>query len=600
MRIWKSLSSTLFLVGALAATAAAQAQAPATDQPQAQAPAADQSQAQSQSSGSASGQVTTVNQAIDRIIAREHDEVATIRHYTPIIETYIQDMKPDPDMGAVPVKDHYYLGQANLASGVVDNSMLSGNKKGGVLDQFNPLAHLSGYFTSDYVPAGFLQMVYVDTNGFDRQHYQFDYVRSEFLGSVRCLVFDVTPLPKSGRGRFKGRIWAEDQNFTIVRFNGVFTPIQGINGYNLHFDSWRTNMQPGLWLPAYVFSQESNQRDILGNHIRFKSQTRLWGYDLKNASHQQELTELTVEAPGAIQGQTDSQTDRSPIEAEREWQHQAETNVLDRLQRDGLLAPAGPVDKVLEAYVNNIEVGNNLDIEPEVHCRVLLTGTLEAFEVGHTIVVSRGLLDALPDDGSLATVLAQELADIMVTKPSTDQWGFNDTTNVSTVEALNHFSFQDTPGDMQKAAEKAVALLKNSIYKDKLGSAGLFLKQLDAESKALPALIDPRLGNRVAAFDSLVANSPALKPDNLDQIAALPIGSRIKLDPWDDSISLLKPKPVSLISAREKMPFQVTPFEPYLTRYQRPGTDVNASPSQADVAAKQVPASQKQSQGDPQ
>jgi hypothetical protein len=586
MRIWKNLSPTLVLVGALSLSTAAQA--PAADRAQAQ-PAAE------------SGQVTTVNQAVDRIIAREHDEVATIRHYTPIIETYIQDMKPDPDMGAVPVKDHYYLGQANLASGVVDNSMLADKKMKGI-DQFNPIAHLSSYFSSDYVPAGFLQMIYIDTNGFDRQHYQFDYVRTEFLGDIRCLVFDVTPLPKSGRGRFKGRIWAEDQNFTTVRFNGVFTPIQGINGFNLHFDSWRTNMQPGLWLPAFVFSQESNGRDVLGNRIRFKSQTRLWGYDLKNASHEQELTELTIEAPGSIQGQTNSQADRSPIEAEREWQHQAEINVLDRLQRVGLLAPPGEVDKVLEAYVNNLEVGNNLDIEPEVHCRVLLTGTLEAFSIGHTVVLSRGLLDALPDDGSLATVLAQELADIMVTKPSTDQWGFNDTTNVSTVEALSHFSFRDNPDDMQKAAQEAVTLLKNSIYKDKLGSAGLFLKQLDADSKNLPALIDPRLGNRVAAFSTLVATAPALKPDNLDQIAALPVGSRIKLDPWSDQISLLKPKPVTLISAREKMPFEVTPFEPYLTRYEKPGANVNADPSHADVATKQVPASQSQSQtqGDPQ
>ncbi|HTZ73741.1 MAG TPA: hypothetical protein VMB47_07465 [Candidatus Aquilonibacter sp.] len=583
MRNWRSLSSAFILVGVLAVSAAAQGQA---------------DQAQS-ASGSSSGQVTTVNQAIDRIIAREHDEVATIKHYTPIIETYIQDMKPDPDMGAVPVKDHYYLGQANLATGVVDNSMLA-DKTRGKLDEFNPLAHLSGYFSSDYVPAGFLQMIYVDPNGFDRQHYEFDYIRAEFLGDVRCLVFDVTPLPKSGRGRFKGRIWAEDQNYTIVRFNGVFTPIEGINGYNLHFDSWRLNVQPGLWLPAYVFSQESDLRDVLGNHIRFKSQTRLWGYNLKNASHEQELTELTVEAPGTIQGQTDSQQDVSPIEAEREWQHTAEVNVLDRLQRDGLLAPPGDVDKVLEAYVNNIEVGNNLDIEPEVHCRVLLTGTLEAFSIGHTIVVSRGLLDALPDDGSLATVLAQELADIMVTKPSTDQWGFDDTTNVSTVEALSRFSFRDNPDDMQKAAQKAVALLKNSIYKDKLGSAGLFLKELDAESKDLPALIDPRLGNRVAAFAGLVADAPALKPDDLDQIAALPIGSRIKLDPWNDDISLLKPKPITLISAREKMPFQVTPFEPYLTRYEKPGANVNAEPSHADVAAKQVPAAQTQTQAQPQ
>ena len=82
-------------------------------------------------------------------------------------------------------------------------------------------------------------MIYIDNNGLDRSHYQFDYVRREFLGDVRCVVFDVTPLPKSGKGRFKGRIWAEDQNYTIVRFNGVYTPIAGINGFNLHFDSWR-------------------------------------------------------------------------------------------------------------------------------------------------------------------------------------------------------------------------------------------------------------------------------------------------------------------------------------------------------------------------
>ena len=147
--------------------------------------------------------------------------------------------------------------------------------------------------------------------------------------------------------------------------------------------------------------------------------------------------------------------DRSPIEAEREWQHQAEINVLDRLQRVGLLSPPGDIDKVLETVVNNLEVTNNLDIQPEVHCRVLLTSTLEMFSIGHTIVLSRGLLDVLPDEASLATMLAQELADIIVTKPSTDQWGFNDMTNVSTVEALSHFSFKDSPEQVKAAGAKS-------------------------------------------------------------------------------------------------------------------------------------------------
>src|SRR5208282_633892 len=170
MRTWKSFCLSTVLVGALAGVAGAQTQT------------ADQTQPQPGTSSSNSA--VTVNEAIDRIIAREHDENATIRRYNPIIETYIQDMKPDKDLGAIPVKDHYFLGQANLAKGVVDNSMLS--KKRGKLDEFNPLSHI-GFFESSYVPEGFLQMIYLDTNGFDRQHYQIDYVRREFLGEVRCL-----------------------------------------------------------------------------------------------------------------------------------------------------------------------------------------------------------------------------------------------------------------------------------------------------------------------------------------------------------------------------------------------------------------------------
>ena len=205
MRTLKNLCFSFFLFGTLASSIAAQTADPAA----------------SQNSPNASP-VVTVDQAIDRVIAREHDEVATIRRYNPVIETYIQDMKTDKEMGAIPVKDHYFLGQADLSKGIVDHNMLGERK--GKFDAFNPMSHMSGLFSSSYVPEGFLQMIYVDTQGFDRQHYQFDYVRREFLGEVRCVVFDITPLPKSGKGRFKGRIWAEDQNFTIVRFNGVYTP----------------------------------------------------------------------------------------------------------------------------------------------------------------------------------------------------------------------------------------------------------------------------------------------------------------------------------------------------------------------------------------
>ena len=140
---------------------------------------------------------------------------------------------------------------------------------------------------------------------------------------------------------------------------------------------------------------------------------------------------------------------------------------------------------------------------------------------------------------------------------------------------------------MRLANEKAVELLKNSPYKDKLGTAGLFLKQLDAESKSLTALINPHLGNRVFVYDQLISSAPTLQPGKVDQIAALPIGARVRLDPWSDRVELLKAKPVPLLSAREKMPFEVTPFMPYLTRYQKTPSGIAADPVKADLAKQQ-------------
>jgi hypothetical protein len=121
-------------------------------------------------------------------------------------------------------------------------------------------------------------------------------------------------------------------------------------------------------------------------------------------------------------------------------------------------------------------------------------------------------------------------------------------------------------------------LLKNSPYKDKLGSAGLFLKALQQNAPDLPNLIRPHLGNGLASSKSirmsvLLASAPQLQPDRADQIAALPLGGRIKLDPWSDQVELAKAKPVALASAREKMPFEIAPFFPYLTRISIPSSE---------------------------
>ena len=183
--------------------------------------------------------------------------------------------------------------------------------------------------------------------------------------------------------------------------------------------------------------------------------------------------------------------------AQRNWDRQAEDNVVDRLERLGLLAPAGEVDKVLETVVNNLEVTNNLDIQPEIRCRVLLTSTLESFAIGHTIVFSRGLIDVLPDEASLATMVAHEMAHVVLGHRIDGQYAFFDRLLFDEKDTFRHFGFARTPAEEEAANAKANELLKNSPYKDQLATAKLFMNALDTRQKDIPNLISPHLGDRV-------------------------------------------------------------------------------------------------------
>src|SRR2546426_7318022 len=165
-------------------------------------------------------QPRTMEDVVDRVITNENRAVQQIRQYSPLVETYIHNLKPDKDLGYIPAGDKYFLGRADFSKGVSLVSLTDTNGKGKKL--FGSIGNFFS-FALQFVPDGFLQMIFIDTNGFDKQHYKFDYVRREFLGEVRCLVFDVTPQEKSGKGRFLGRIWVEDQDYNIVRFNGAYS-----------------------------------------------------------------------------------------------------------------------------------------------------------------------------------------------------------------------------------------------------------------------------------------------------------------------------------------------------------------------------------------
>jgi hypothetical protein len=532
----------------------------------------------------------SLDQVVQKIVTQENADLQKLHQYSPLVETYIQQMRADDKLGTVPSGDKYFLGRAELAKGVGLEPLTTVQAGGFKQRVFGGLGNVFS-LQMEFLPRGFLQMIYIDGEGFNQKNYRFDYVRREFLGEVRCLVFDVTPQPHAGKGRFLGRIWVEDQGFHVVRFNGAYTG-SSKTSYYFHFDSWRVNSGANQWLPAFVYSEEGDVHFALTKTLMFKAQTRLWGYNLGASRQEQELSKVLVEAQTPVKDQTTTANDFSPLQAQRAWDQQAEDNVIDRMEALGLLAPPGSVDKVLETVVNNIEVTNNLDLEPEIRCRVLMTSTLESFTIGHTIVLSRGLVDVLPDEASLATMLAHEMAHVVLGHRIDSQYAFFDRMMFDEKDTFRHFGFARTSAEEQSANDKGAELLKNSPYKDQLATAGLFLQALQERGKEIPNLISPHLGDSVPTGWAVASAVPAAQPADASAdsqkkpaavIAALPLGGRIKLDPWSDQLEMIKAKPVGAVAEREKMPFEITPFILYLTR--QTGTSAATDQPGATAAA---------------
>jgi hypothetical protein len=320
--------------------------------------------------------------------------------------------------------------------------------------------------------------------------------------------------------------------------------------------------------------------------LSYRGQIRVWGYQLEKPDADDEFTKVMIEQASA-RDVADAPGQISPVESARLWQLEAEDNVVRRLENAGLLAPKGKLEGILETVVGNLEVTNGLEMDPPVRCRVLLTTPLESFTIGRTIVISRGLIDVLPDEASLAVLLAHELGHVMSGHELDTRYAFTDRVLIGDREAVSQFQFERTPAEEAEADAKAVALLANSPYKDKLATPGLFLKALAAEAPALRALIRPHFGNGQRYRMAAVADAaPQLDPASVQQIAALPLGGRVKVDPWTARAELLPTQRVALVSAREKMPFQVTPLMPYLSRLDGKSEPATAAsrPARATVA----------------
>ncbi len=535
------------------------------------------------------------NALIDRAILREKEVIKVVKDRAPLVETYIQNMKPDPVLYQVPETDQHFLARVDFSRVINDDEYKNnkgnfGTKKSHLINFKNSLTALTGISNSlrlTFHESGFVQMVLMDSNSFDRQHYTFTFVRNDFLGNVPTAVFDVSPTsPRKDFGRFFGRIWIETNGANVIRFNGDFAgSILSMKEF-YHFDSWRTNVQPNLWLPTSFYVEESDPKSS-SSTLKFKAINYIWGYALKVPDSNAENTSLSV--AGATDVSNDA-ADYSPLAAQREWVQQAEDNVIERLYQAGLLDAPSEFDKTLAALANNILVYNNIQTTRPIRVRTLLTEPLESLSVGNTIILSKGLIDttSVPTSdgaqqiGNLNALLAFQVAHVILGHRLDTKYAFNDRLLFPSASVFERIPMHHTAADNTEAARKAMQLLSVKDLADGQKYFGLYLQQLQQRIKALPALNQPIIGDALIRSDvdntfwmeAMLPKGIKLNMQDLKQQAAMPLDNFLRHDPWTDQLVQMNTTYEPLLSDRDKMPFEVTPVFMKLSYF-------GSSPSQA-------------------
>jgi hypothetical protein len=513
----------------------------------------------------APGSSLTPEQAalVQQAIAREKLTIQQICLRVPVVETYIQDTRSDADLHQAPIDDVYMLSRVDFGKAFFlkayerrtteEHGFFNGSR-----DAMAGLSRVLGLSEGSYSATGFMDMMFVDPKGFDEQHYAFSFVRSESLGAVQTSVFEVHPRT-SGAGRFYGNIWIEDEGGNIVRFNGGYTQSGNSRSYFFHVDSWRSNLQAGLWLPTAIYVDEPHRTGDR-NSVGLKAQTYFWGYSLKLPTRNSENVSMKVD--DAVDKSEDSQ-DVSPLQASRLWVGQAEDNVIERLVQAGLVAPLTPggyESKVLDQIVVNLSAANNLTFPQPVRTRVMLTDTIEATTVGNTILISKGLLDSLPGEGAIASVVAMELAHVAMGHHIDTRYAFNDRMLFPDEATFQRINMYHSDAENAAAAKRAMAYLENSMYKDKLDNAAVFYAQLANRAKVLKAITTPTLGDSLLQPDGtpwlaeLAGRSPKLNPGDSRQVAALPFGNSLTIDAWDDTVESISDNRSAPVDAAQSRP----------------------------------------------
>ncbi len=248
---------------------------------------------------------------------------------------------------------------------------------------------------------------------------------------------------------------------------------------------------------------------------------------------------------------------------------------------------------------NNILAYNNITLSRPIRCRTLLTEPLESLAIGNTIVISKSLLDTtavVTQDGAqqmgnLNAILAFQIAHIILAHRLDTKYAFNDRLLFPSTSVFNRIPMHHTDADNTAAAKKAMELLNAKELEGGQQYFSLYLQQLQQRVKNLKSLNEPMIGDGLVKSDedptfwmaAIESKGPKLDMKDLKsagcyaarELPAVSIPGPIRSIVMHSAFE-------PLLTAADKMPFEVEPVYLKLSYYKPPA---DAAPAAAPAAA---------------
>jgi hypothetical protein len=385
---------------------------------------------------------------------------------------------------------------------------------------------------------GVVPMIFLDTAGVGADRYSYQYLGVEQLGALRTWTFILKPKETAGAGAFSGKIWVAGHH--IVRFTGTFVnPAPREKGTYLSFDSVRYKGANGRWLPWQTYLDQTGLAPSAPGRA-LRARINVWGLDAQAAG-------LSSSTGFRLDDNVDSSHVAEAQSSSEDVYLEAESNLIRWLTGIGFLAPEGKFERdVCDPIIQDILDANRITLDRTLSCRVLLTVPAETVLFESVIGISKTAFDLTPNTASVAVLLAREVALAKVRANHLDLvWGRADTLTLHDEQELINL-LRMTPSQVERDEADDLAmeyLAQLKAYKPQdLETSGIFLYTASEACETRPSLLAPRFGDGLPGCGrkAHISRMALAAPPGSDADPAMYVGSRTEIEPFHDSVALIK------------------------------------------------------------